>query len=93
VPPTDCRVAEVRLLNDAGTAGDVHADAERAKDNLLIRGDALSALTSLIKIPEFRDAYVGNVKLAYLDPPFNTGEIFPNYNDALEHSGLADGDA
>jgi adenine-specific DNA-methyltransferase len=86
VPPSDYRVAEVRLLNDAGTAGDVHADAERANDNLLIRGDALSALTSLIKIPEFRDAYVGNVKLAYLDPPFNTGEIFPNYNDALEHS-------
>jgi hypothetical protein len=30
VPPSDSRVAEVRLLIDAGTAGDVHADAGRA---------------------------------------------------------------
>ncbi len=86
VPPSDYRVAEVRLLHDAGTVGDVAPDADRAKDNLLIRGDALNALTSLIELPEFAREYVGKVKLAYLDPPFNTQQSFLQYDDALEHS-------
>ena len=86
VPPADYRVAEVRLLHDAGTVGDVHPPEERAQDNLLIRGDALNALTSLIELPEFAREYVGKVKLAYLDPPFNTQQSFLQYDDALEHS-------
>ena len=40
----DYRVAEVRLLDDAGTVGDVSPRSRRARDNLLIRGDALNAL-------------------------------------------------
>lgn len=71
-PPADFRVAEVRLLRDAGTTGETHADAERAQDNLLIRGDALHALTSLNSLPELAAAYQGKVRLVYLDPPFNT---------------------
>jgi adenine-specific DNA-methyltransferase len=47
VPPSDYRVAEVRLLEDAGTVGKTRSRLDRAKDNLLIRGDALNALTSL----------------------------------------------
>ncbi len=43
--PSDYRVAEVRLLDNAGAVGEVSADRSRAKDNLLIRGDALNALT------------------------------------------------
>jgi adenine-specific DNA-methyltransferase len=86
VPPSDYRVAEVRLLHDAGAVGEVHADRDRAKDNLLIRGDALNALTSLIELPDFEREYVGKVKLAYLDPPFNTQQSFLHYDDALEHS-------
>lgn len=86
VPPSDYRVAEVRLLHDAGTIGQVHSTRDRAKDNLLIRGDALNALTSLIELPEFAREYVGKVKLAYLDPPFNTQQSFLQYDDALEHS-------
>lgn len=86
VPPSDYRVAEVRLLHDAGTVGEVASDDERATDNLLIRGDALNALTSLIELPEFAREYVGKVKLAYLDPPFNTQQSFLQYDDALEHS-------
>lgn len=82
----DRRVAEVRLLRDAGSVGEVHADAERAKDNLLIRGDALHALTALTELPEFADEYVGKVKLVYIDPPFNTGQAFEHYDDGLEHS-------
>jgi adenine-specific DNA-methyltransferase len=86
VPPADYRVAEVRLLHDAGTVGAVASAANRARDNLLIRGDALNALTSLIELPEFERQYVGKVKLAYLDPPFNTQQSFLQYDDALEHS-------
>lgn len=84
--PGDHRVAEVRLLNNVATVGDTHDEYDRAKDNLLIRGDALHALTSLASIPEFRDEYLGKVKLCYIDPPFNTGQAFKHYDDALEHS-------
>jgi adenine-specific DNA-methyltransferase len=82
--PSDYRVAEVRLLHSVGQHGDV--GAARAADNLLIRGDALSALTSLSDLPEFSREYVGKVKLAYIDPPFNTQQSFLHYDDALEHS-------
>jgi adenine-specific DNA-methyltransferase len=86
LPPADYRVAEVRLLDNAGTVGKARADRSRAKDNLLIRGDALNALTSLVQLPEFAKELVGKVKLAYLDPPFNTQQSFLHYDDALEHS-------
>ena len=86
VPPSDYRVAEVRLLHSIETVGEVHHERERAKDNLLIQGDALNALTSLIQLPEFAREYAGKVKLAYLDPPFNTQQSFLHYDDALEHS-------
>lgn len=86
VPPADHRIAEVRLLHDAATVGAVHDARARAEDNLLICGDALNALTSLVELPEFGREYVGKVKLAYLDPPFNTQQSFLHYDDALEHS-------
>lgn len=85
-PPSDYRVAEVRLLDNAATSGDARADRSRAKDNLLIRGDALNALRSLAELPEFARELVGKVKLAYLDPPFNTQQSWLQYDDALEHS-------
>lgn len=84
VSPADYRVAEVRLLHDVETVGEV--GKVRAVDNLLIRGDALNALTSLARLPEFSKEYLGKVKLAYLDPPFNTQRSWLHYDDALEHS-------
>jgi len=84
VDASDYRVAEVRLLEDLGAVGDV--GRERAADNLLIRGDALNALRSLARLPEFAKHYLGKVKLAYLDPPFNTQQSFLHYDDNLEHS-------
>ena len=84
VHPSDFRVAEVRLLHDVGTVGD--SSKKRAADNLLIRGDALNALTSLGRLPEFAREYQGKVKVVYIDPPFNTQQSFLNYDDALEHS-------
>jgi adenine-specific DNA-methyltransferase len=86
VPPSDYRVAEVRLLHDLEEVGETHGIRSRAKDNLLVRGDALNALTSLCELPEFAREYVGKVKLVYLDPPFNTQQAFEHYDDALEHS-------
>src|SRR5437762_3352864 len=84
VDPADYRVAEVRLLDDAATIGDV--GAERSGDNLLIRGDALNGLRSLARLREFAARYLGKVRLAYLDPPFNTRQSFLHYDDNLEHS-------
>lgn len=84
--PGDYRTSEVRLLHDVETVGESHTKSERAKDNLLIRGDALHALTALASIPEFSKEYLGKVKLVYIDPPFNTGQAFTTYDDALEHS-------
>jgi hypothetical protein len=80
LPPSDYRIAEVRLLHDAGTVGDVGSGQTRAGDNLLIRGDALNALTSLAELPEFAREYLGKVTLAYLDPPFN----YPIHDDGRE---------
>ena len=68
VPASDYRVAEVRLLDDADAMGDVSATKKRASDNLLIRGDALNALTTLAELPEFAQELAGKVKLCYLDP-------------------------
>ena len=86
VPPHDYRVSEVRLLRDAALLGRTRAEESRSSDNLLIRGDALNALVSLSKLPAFAAEYVGGVRLAYIDPPFNTGQAFENYDDNLEHS-------
>lgn len=84
MPQSDYRVAEVRLLHDVDVCGT--ATSLRAKDNLLIRGDALHALNALSSLPEFASEYAGQVQAVYIDPPFNTGQAFKNYDDALEHS-------
>lgn len=81
VPPHDHRVAEVRLLRQAGTVGEIGK-----VPNLLIRGDALYALTSLAELPQFREQVAGKVRLIYIDPPFNTQLSWLQYDDALEHS-------
>lgn len=49
-------------------------------DNMLIHGDNLLALKALEK------NYAGAVKCIYIDPPYNTGEAFDEYNDNIEHS-------
>ncbi|MFF6905785.1 site-specific DNA-methyltransferase [Streptomyces sp. NPDC012389] len=86
VDRNDFRVAETRLLRDVTSVGEVHDSGERAQDNLLIVGDSVDALRALTGIPEFSDEYQGKVKLVYIDPPFNTGQAFAQYDDGLEHS-------
>ncbi len=64
-----------RLLVEAGRYGDA------AADNILISGENLYALKTLAK-----SGYAGQIKCIYIDPPFNTGQAFTQYDDALEHS-------
>ena len=52
------------------------------KPNLLIKGNNLLALHTL---KSRRDIY-GQVKLIYIDPPYNTGNDSFNYNDRFNHS-------
>lgn len=92
VDPSDRRVAEVRLLHEVDRV-EAPTPTERppelptpTADNLLITGDAMHALDALAKIPEYADRYLGQVKLVYIDPPFNTGQAFSNYEDNIEHS-------
>lgn len=49
-------------------------------DNRLIYGDNLLALKAL------EQEFAGKIKCIYIDPPFNTGQAFENYDDGLEHS-------
>lgn len=86
VDPADWRVSEVRLLQDREAIGETGPDDQRAADNLVIQGDALAALRALTDLPEFAEQYAGKVRLVYIDPPFNTGQTFEHYEDALEHS-------
>ena len=50
------------------------------KDNLLIKGNNLLALYCL------KSKYANQIKLIYLDPPYNTGNDGFKYNDSFNHS-------
>ena len=52
----------------------------RDTENMLIHGDNLLALKAL------ENKYANQVKCIYIDPPYNTGSAFDNYDDNLEHS-------
>jgi Adenine specific DNA methylase Mod len=49
-------------------------------ENMLIYGDNLLALKAL------EQDFVGQIKCACIDPPYNTGNAFEHYDDGLEHS-------
>src|SRR4051794_35203566 len=49
-------------------------------DNRVIFGDNLLALKAL------EQDFAGKVKCVYIDPPYNTGSAFAQYEDGLEHS-------
>lgn len=62
-----------------------HASTRREGDifdNMLIHGDNLLALKAL----ETDQRVQAQVKCIYIDPPFNTQQALPNYEDGLEHS-------
>lgn len=99
VDPRDPRYCETRTLvmdeyvegvqapKVEGVVYSERADLEPTTDNLLIRGESGDVLEALTHVPELKDKYVGKVKCIYIDPPFNTGEVFgESYEDNLEHS-------
>jgi adenine-specific DNA-methyltransferase len=49
-------------------------------DNRLIFGDNLLALKALAQ------EYAGKIKCIFIDPPYNTGSAFQQYDDGVEHS-------
>lgn len=60
-------------------------DAEKSygdpgSENMLIHGDNLITLQAL------QQDFAGKIKCIYIDPPFNTGQAFENYDDNLEMS-------
>lgn len=55
-----------------------HGDA--GSENLLIQGDNLDALKSLLPV------HAGRVKCIFIDPPYNTRSAFEHYDDNREHS-------
>lgn len=69
---------EPRLLIENSDLSNVAGDPKT--ENMLIHGDNLLALKSL------ETKFTGRVKCIYIDPPFNTGQAFENYNDNLEMS-------
>ena len=98
VDPADPRYCETHtLVYDEYVKGqqtekkDGHTYSDRAdlppqNDNLLILGESGDVLEALTRVPELTEKYVGNVKLVYIDPPFNTSKAFDSYEDNLEHS-------
>lgn len=67
---------EPRILIEDITKSYGDSDTE----NMLIHGDNLLALKAL------ENDYVGKIKCVYIDPPYNTGNVFEHYDDDLEHS-------
>ena len=64
------------------SAGTHPATAYSENDNLIIKGNNLLAISSLLK------RYEGKIKLIYIDPPYNTGgdaNMF-SYNNTFNHS-------
>lgn len=52
----------------------------KENDNLIMKGNNLIALSSLLK------KYEGQVKCIYIDPPYNTGSDSFGYNDSFQQS-------
>jgi adenine-specific DNA-methyltransferase len=50
------------------------------RENLIIKGNNLLALHTL------KNQFHGQIKLIYIDPPYNTGSDSFGYNDNFNHS-------
>lgn len=65
-----------RLLEEVPELG----YGDKNTENMIVQGDNLEALKALLPF------YAGQVKCIYIDPPYNTGNAFEQYDDNLEHS-------
>ena len=71
-------IVEPRILIEDAARSNCTADPDT--ENILIHGDNLLALKAL------ESKYTGRIKCIYIDPPYNTGSAFEQYDDNLEHS-------
>ncbi len=77
------RLLAPKVLGNAKryTKDGVEEDIEfKEDDNLIIKGNNLIALSSLL------ERFEGKVQLIYIDPPFNTGKDTFKYNDKFNRS-------
>lgn len=68
--PRAARTDRLRILRRHG---------DRGAANLLVHGDNLRALRALSHA-----GFAGRVRCVYLDPPYNTGRSFAEYEDSLD---------
>jgi adenine-specific DNA-methyltransferase len=70
------------LLEDENNSyhAKIHVTDHDIFDNILVHGDNLLALKAL------EQQFTGQVNCIYIDPPFNTQQAMPNYDDGIEHS-------
>jgi adenine-specific DNA-methyltransferase len=66
--------AALTVTDEVGRVGE--------QPNVLVHGDCLDALGAL----RGDATYDGAVRLAYVDPPFNTGERFADFHDAMDRA-------
>ncbi len=69
-------LAPYRVLRHVPELG----SGEPASENMLIEGDNLHALKTLLPY------YGGRVQCIFIDPPYNTRSAFEHYDDNLEHT-------
>ncbi len=72
----DEKVVEPRILVEDKSK----SYGDPSSENMLIHGDNLIALQAL------QQDYAGRIKCIYIDPPYNTGYAFTQYDDSIEHS-------
>lgn len=95
VDRTDIRVKEARPLllqkiykaveQDKEWAIEESTTEDPTVENILIKGDNLLALNTLKKMFDNK-AEEERVKCVFIDPPYNTGHAFQQYDDNLEMS-------
>lgn len=70
------------LLEDASKSyhAKTRVSANDIFDNRLIYGDNLLALKAL------EQEFAGKIKCIFIDPPYNTGSAFTQFDDGVEHS-------
>ncbi|MBE6454845.1 MAG: site-specific DNA-methyltransferase [Alphaproteobacteria bacterium] len=69
-----------KFANSLFSATETESKIQPTYDNMLIHGDNLLALKAL------EQDYTDKIKCIYIDPPYNTGYAFKQYDDGLEHS-------
>ena len=74
------KISSQSVSQAVSQSGRQHNVTFSENDKLIIKGNNLIALASLLK------RYEGKVKCIYIDPPYNTGNDSFGYNDRFNHS-------